>query len=165
MPALDEQYELIDGDAETDVQPARNDADHSEQEVVTLRYWKVKKGSYNDFYQASTEGAWPYFQKIGMRIVGQWKVLYPGAPACERVESPDYDEIVMMTRYGSYEHWQATRQGVNLGGDGPDYDRLQEALALRRSLSLETSVRFMQGYMYHSPPKYLPSLNERYRRV
>ena len=68
----------------------------------------------------------------------------------------------MMTRYASYEHWQATRQSADLGGDGPDYARLQEALALRRSLSLETSVRFLQGYMYHSPPKYLPGLDEKW---
>ena len=164
MPGVEEQYALIDGD-ETDVQPARNDVEQPGQEIVTLRYWKVKKGSCDQFYQASLEGVWPYFQKIGARIVGQWKVLYPAPPACDRVESPDFDEILMMTRYASYEHWQATRQGVTLGGDGPDYDKLQEALVLRRLLQLETSVQFMQGYMYHSPPKYLPSLNERYRRV
>jgi hypothetical protein len=163
MPGLEEQYELMDG-SETDVQPARSNVEQPGQEVVTLRYWKVKKGSFDEFYQASLEGVWPYFQKVGARIVGQWKVIYPPPRACDRKESSDFDEVLMMTRYASYEHWQATRQSAVLGGDGPDYDKLQEAIALRRSLQLETSVRFMQGYMYHSPPKYLPSLNERYRR-
>jgi len=165
MPALDEQYESIDGDAETDVQPARNDVDRLGQEVVTLRYWKIQKGRFGDFYQASVSGVWPFGQKIGTRVVGQWKIIYPGPPACNRVESPDYDEILMMTRYASYEHWQASRDRAGLGGDGPDFEKSREALEFRRSITLETSVQFMQGYMYHSPPKYLSSLNERYRRV
>lgn len=165
MPALDEQYELIDDEAETDVQPVRNDVEKPGQEIATLRYFKIKKGAFDQFYQVSSEGVWPFGQKMGTRVIGQWKIIYPGPPACERVESPDYDEVLMMTRYASYEHWQATRDRKGLGGDGPDYQKSEEALALRRSLTLETSVQFFQGYMYHSPPKYLPGLNEKYRRV
>ena len=66
-------------------------------------------------------------------------------------------------RGGGYEHWKATRQSVGLGGNGPDYDKLREAVRLRRSITIETSVEFLQGYMYQSPPIYLPGLNERYR--
>ena len=163
MPGVEESYQLVDGKSgETGVKPVRNDVAQPGQEIVTLRYWKVKKGCYDEFYQASLEGVWPYFQKIGARIIGQWRVIYPPPPACDRKESSDFDEILMMTRYASYAHWQATRQSADLGGDGPDYAKLQEALALRRSLSLETSVRFLQGYMYHSPPKYLPGLDEKW---
>lgn len=69
----------------------------------------------------------------------------------------------MLTRYAGYEHWKATRQSVGLGGNGPDYDKLREAVRLRRSITIETSVEFLQGYMYQSPPIYLPGLKERYR--
>ena len=156
-----QQVELDDGDA----RPVRNGAAVPGQELVTLRYWKVKKGCYDDFYQASQEGVWPYFNKIGARPVGQWKVIYPPPPACDRKEHADYDEILMMTRYASYAHWEATRRAVELGGNGPDYGKMREAMALRRSLSQETWVQFLQGYMYDSPPVYLPGLEERYRLV
>ena len=165
MPALDEQYELIGEGEETYVQPARNNVEKPGKEIATLRYFKIKKGAYQQFYEASRDWVWPFGQKMGTRVIGQWKVIYPGPPACNRVESPDYDEILMMTRYASYEHWQATRDRAGLGGDGPDFQKSKEALELRRSLTLETWVKFFQGYMYHSPPKYLPSLNEKYRRV
>ncbi len=36
-------------------------------------------------------------------------------------------------------------------------------MRLRRSITIETSVEFLQGYMYQSPPIYLPGLKERYR--
>ena len=47
----------------------------------------------------------------------------------------------------------------------PDYDKMREALALLRSLTLETSVKVMEGYMYHSPPIFIPGLEEQYRLV
>ena len=166
MPGLVERYERMgEGEQGGEEQPVRNAIAEPGQEIVTLRYWQVQKGSYDAFFQASVEGVWPYFEKIGARVVGQWKVIYPPPPACERKEHPDYDEILMMTRYASYRHWKATRNAVDLGGNGPDYEKLQEVKALRQSLSLKTSVQFLQGYMYHSPPTYLPGLGERYRRV
>ena len=82
-----------------------------------------------------------------------------------REESPDYDEVYMMTRYASYEHWQATRQATTLGGNGPDYEAFRAAVEWRRSVSTETRLTFLRGYMYHSPPKYLPGLKENYRRT
>ena len=46
-----------------------------------------------------------------------------------------------------------------------DPAKMREALALRRSLTIETSVKFMEGHMYHSPPVFLPGLDEHYRLV
>jgi hypothetical protein len=166
LPATDEDFEIVDDDSagqENAPRPVRNDIALPGQEIVTLRQWKIKKGTFEEFHRASVTGVWPYFEKIGARVVGQWKVVFP--PISDEVESDEYDEVVMMTRYASYEHWQATRNAIDLGGDGGDYDALREAFKFRRSVTLSTSLDFMQGYMYHSPPKYLPSLKERYRRT
>ena len=89
--------------------------------------------------------------------------MYPPEGGLE--ENPEYDEVVMMTRYASYEHWDATRQPAALGGNGPDYDAMIAAIQLRRSLTIETTLEFMQGYMYHSPPKFMPALKEAYEKA
>ena len=162
MPGLAEDYEVGE-ESSSDARPVRNDVMRPGEEVVALRYWKIKKGAFEQFNDASIEGVWPFFEKIGARIIGQWKVVHPEEGESE--ENAEFDEVVMMTRYASYEHWKATREGVELGGNGPDYDALVAALRLRRSLSLETSVEYLQGYMYQSPPKFLPGLDERYRPV
>jgi len=143
--------------------PVRNDVAQPGSEIVTMRYWKIDKGRYDDFYRASVEGVWPYFEKIGARVIGQWQVIHP--PRDTRDESPDYDEVILMTRYASHAHWAATRNPAQLGGNGPDYDKMREALALRRSLTHETTLTFLEGYMYDSPPKFMPGLQESYRAV
>ena len=168
LPGLDEEYELVaetnaDESASNEPAPVRNDVAQPGGEVVTLRYWKIQKGAFGRFHEASVEGVWPFFEKIGARIVGQWKVVYPEEG--NREENPDFDEVVMLTRYASYAHWQASRRPAELGGNGPDYDKLRDAIQLRRSLSIETSVEFLQGYMYQSPPVFMPGLKARYRRT
>ena len=70
-----------------------------------------------------------------------------------------------MTRYASYEHWQATRNPIALGGDGPDYRAAMEAYEARQTLTQETSVLFLQGYLFPNPPMYGPQMNERYRTL
>src|SRR5271155_1544904 len=45
--------------------PVRNEAARPSDEIVTLRYFKIKKGSFDQFLKASVEGVWPYFEKIG----------------------------------------------------------------------------------------------------
>ncbi len=179
MPSLDERYELLDSETEPGspaVRPVRHQrAATGGREIVTLRSFKIRKGSFDEVYRLSRDGVWPYFEKIGARIVGMWKVVYPevaardGAPtgAASRSESADFDEAVMMVRYASYQHWQATRPQVMvaLGGDGPDYQACIAALSHRGELTIESSVRFLEGFFYGSPPVYLPALDERYRRV
>jgi hypothetical protein len=133
------------GQSGTAPHPVRNEAARPGDEIVTLRYFKIKKGSFDQFLRASVEGVWPYFEKIGSRIVGMWQVIpaegVEGAPKL----SPDFDEVYLMTRYASLEHWAATRDAENMGGNGPDWDKCRQALAVRNSLTLSTHVTFLKG--------------------
>jgi hypothetical protein len=137
--------------------PVRNLSPQPGQEVTTIRYWKIKKGAFPQFLRASQDGIWPYFEKIGARIVGMWLVI---PPPNGKETSPDYDEVYLTTRYASLEHWAATRDGAALGGDGPDYAALQAALAIRQSLTIETKVTFMQGVVGPLAPVYMPGTGE-----
>ncbi len=120
--------------------PIRNDVAQSGEEISTLRYFKIKKGTFPEFLKASQEGVWPYFEKIGSRVVGMWKVIHP--PIEGGTDSADYDEVYLMTRYASVAHWEASREPQKHGGNGPDWEACRKALELRASLTLETKVTF-----------------------
>lgn len=139
--------------------PVRNLSPQAGQEVTTIRYWKIRKGTFPQFLKASQDGIWPYFEKIGARIVGMWLVIPP--PGGQEA-SPDYDEVYLTTRYASVEHWAATRDAAAMGGDGPDYAALQAALAVRQSLTIETKVTFMQGIVGPLAPVYMPGTGEKF---
>lgn len=139
--------------------PVRNLSPQAGQEITTIRYWKIRKGGFPQFLEASQTGIWPFFEKIGARIVGMWKVI-PAPGAAEA--SPDYDEVYLTTRYASLEHWAATRDAASLGGDGPDYAALQAALAIRQSLTIETKVTFLQGVVGPLPPLFMPGTGEKF---
>ena len=147
-------------------EPVRNQAAALDQigadGIVTLRYWKIRKGSFPEFLAASENGVWPYFEKIGSRVIGMWQVLpTPG----EAEASADYDEVYLATRYASVEHWAATRDAVSLGGDGPDYQALQDALAIRRDLTIETRLTFLSGATGPMGPYFLPGTMEAFEAV
>lgn len=175
LPGLPESYAPVAAGRPADEEPprpVRHGRARRGEEIVTLRRFAIRKGKFEEFYRLSRDGVWPYFEKMGARVIGQWKRVYPAASDLEpgsgsatAGESPDFDEAFMMVRYASYEHWLATRPEVmaELGGDGPDYYACRNALALRGVLTLETSVRFLRGHVFHSPPLYLPALDERYR--
>ena len=93
-------------------------------------------------------------------------MIYPDAPSRTR-ESPEYDEVITLTRYAGYPHWQAMRPDVAvfMGGNGPDFVAWNTASKSLASLTRETTTEFMQGYMYESPPIFMPGLAERYRVV
>ena len=176
MPGLGESYRLSSDNGPVgagDPQPVRHGVARRGEEIVTLRSFRIRKGTFAEFNRLSVEGVWPYFEKMGARIVGQWKAVYPTSVEAERGApdpgdaSDEYDVVYMMARYASHEHWQATRPAVmaQLGGNGPDYDACVEALSRRRALTLETEVRFLRGHFYQSPPIYLPALDERYEVV
>ena len=130
--------------------------------VVTLRYWKIKKGGFPAFLEASQQGVWPYFEKIGSRVIGMWRVIpAPGAGAA----STEYDEVYLATRYASEAHWAATRDAARLGGDGPDYKALQDALAVRRELTIETRLTFLSGATGPMGPYFLPGTMEAFEPI
>ena len=139
--------------------PVRNLSPQAGQEITTIRYWKIKKGSFPQFLKASQEGIWPYFEKIGARIVGMWQVI-PSPDGKEA--SPDYDEVYLTTRYASLEHWAATRDAAAMGGDGPDYAALQAGLKVRQSLTIETKVTFLKGATGPLGPVYMPGTGEKF---
>ncbi len=139
--------------------PVRNLAAQPGEEIVTIRYWKIRKGAFPQFLEASQTGVWPYFEKIGARIVGMWQVI---PPPDGKEASPDYDEVYLTTRYASLDHWAATRDAAAMGGDGPDYAALQAGLKVRQSLTIETKVTFMKGATGPLGPVYMPGAGEKF---
>jgi hypothetical protein len=144
--------------------PVRNNVAQPGEEVVTLRYFKIKKGAFDQFLKASVEGVWPYFEKIGARVVGMWKVVTPEGVADGPQANKDYDEVYLMTRYASVEHWRATRETVRHGGNGPDWEKCKAALDLRQSLAISSNVIFMKGQMAPGGPYFMPGLDESYEK-
>jgi len=141
----------------------RHDVTRPNEDFLALVYWKIRKGSFEEFHALTRDGVYPYLEKIGVRPVGQWQVVYlpGGAP----VESEEYDEVYLIARYASYDHFQATQTPERLGGNGADYDAFRDALRRREPLTLEYSVQFMQGPLYGSPPLYMPALDETYSKI
>jgi hypothetical protein len=142
-------------------QPVRNDVAQAGQEIVTLRNFHIKKGTFPEFLKASQEGVWPYFEKIGSRIIGMWLVFNPDAAGGS---AKDYDEVNLMTRYASVEHWRATRDATLLGGNGPDWEKCRRGLDIRQSLTISTSVVFMRGATQSNTPYFMPGLKESYEK-
>jgi hypothetical protein len=143
-----------------DVIAVRHDAAQPGEPVVTLRHFKIRKGSFAEFLAASEQGVWPFFEKIGARVVGMWQVVHPtdAGPAASTA-TEEYDEVWLMTRYASVEHWRATRDMARLGGNGPDYHKAIEALRRRNALTLGTDLRFLQGTTWQNPPFFMPSVD------
>jgi len=145
--------------------PVRNDAAQPGEEIVTLRYFKIRKGSFDEFLRVSVEGVWPYFEKLGSRVIGMWKVITPeGVTGSPPGESSDFEEVYLSTRYASLDHWKASRDAVLHGGNGPDWVKCQGALDRRRALTLGTHVIFLKGSMAPGGPYYMPGLDESYEK-
>jgi hypothetical protein len=143
--------------------PVRNDVAQPGREIVTIRYFRIKKGSFEVFLKTSQEDIWPFFNKMGARVVGMWKVFDADENPGPKRETKDYDEVYLTMRYASVEHWKATRDGAALSGNGPDWERCQKGLALRQSLTISTNVTFMEGAMATNGPFYMPALKENYQ--
>lgn len=165
MPALEENYEPAESAPGLGPHPVRNDVNWPAPEIIALTVWQVKKGTADSLLSSSIERVWPYLEKVGARIVGQWKAVYPAESGY--AESPDYDEMFLMVRYAGYEHWKAAQpdQIVAMGGDGPDHSAYQSALDELGKVIRSKSVTFLQGHMYQSPPKFRPGLSEKYRKI
>jgi hypothetical protein len=168
MPGLPEQYERVPGDGAPAVDDpiiaVRHEAARAGREIVELRYQRIAKGAFDRFVADTRDSVWPWEEKLGARPIGQWQVIYPDAPSRTK-ESPDYDEVVTLTRYASRDHWQAMRpaRAVLLGGNGPDEQAWRVATDAQSRVTRETSVELMQGEMYNSPPFFNPAVTEHYR--
>jgi len=136
----------------------RNDVAQPSDEVVTIRYFRIKKGTFDQFLKVSIEGVWPYFEKIGTRPIGMWKVIEPENVEGLPKSNKDYDEVYLMTRYATVEHWKATREATLLGGNGPDWEKCRNALAVRQSLTISSTVQFLKGSMAPGGPFFMPGL-------
>ncbi len=147
-----------DANNEDRVVAVRNQTAQPGDDIVTLRYFRIQKGSFPEFLTASQEGVWPYFEKLGSRVVGMWQVIHPEGTT--GAASGDYDEVYLMTRYASIEHWRATRETSKHGGNGPDWEKCMEAIAFRRSLTLETNLQFLQGSTWQNPPWFMPAVED-----
>jgi len=140
--------------------PVRNNTAIYDTPIVTKRYFKIKKGTFPEVLKASQEGVWPFFEKIGSRVIGMWLVTHPDGVDSE--QSPDYDEVYLMTQYASLDHWRATREMATIGGNGPDFDKCMEGIRYRRSLTIKSSLQFLQGSTWTNPPYFMPGLKEEY---
>jgi hypothetical protein len=125
--------------------------------VSILRTFRIKKGSYPEFHRRSVEDVWPYFEKIGARIVGMWLV---DTTAKDGDDPTEYDEAILLTRYASVEHWRATRKAIELGGNGPDARALYEAVAYRNGVTIDTSFKMLRGRLAQNGPYYMPPAEE-----
>jgi hypothetical protein len=142
----------------------RNDVAQPRSEITTLRYFRIKKGTFDQFLKASQEGVWPYFEKIGSRVIGMWQVFEPEGVEGGNRQPKDYDEVYLATRYASVEHWAATRDAVSMGGNGPDWEKCRQALALRQSLTISSHVVFLKGTTNSGWPYYMPGLKETFEK-
>ena len=140
----------------------RNQTPLAGEEVLVLRHQKLKPGGHDAYYRLSAQGVWPWFEKLGSRTVGQWKVIHPdGSPA-----PADHENGYRLVRYASLEHWKATRQGWRYAGNGPDYHASAEALRERQHFALGSDgAHFFQGVMSTAAPQYLPAVEETYEPV
>ena len=134
--------DMLDGDP----LPVRNEAHKEGDNILVLRHFTIQAGSFAEFHRVSSEGVWPFFEKIGARIVGMWKVISPEIMGEAADKSADEgDEVYLLTRYASADHWRATRDFWKLGGNGPDALKVYEALKRRRELTLAVSFKVLEG--------------------
>ena len=123
-------------------------------------------GTFPEFLRLSREDIWPYMEKIGTRVVGMWKAVHPPEIVGSTERSPgDGDEVYMLTRYASVEHWQATREFWKHGGNGPDAKQAYTAQVRREELASESSIVVLQGLTATNGPYFMPALDESYDLV
>src|SRR6476469_9156807 len=123
--------------------PVRNDVPQPGREILVLRNHELKPGGHEPFYQFSRDAYWPFFERLGARVVGQWKVVAGGAGA-----PGGGDDVYRLVRYASFDHWRATRQGpdVGLGGNGPAWESGQQGLGERGGLQTGSKgAYFLEG--------------------
>lgn len=138
--------------------PVRHDVARAGREILVLRSHQLKAGGHEQFYQASRDDVWPYFERMGARVVGQWKVIRGEAPAAQGQE-----DVYRLVRYASIEHWEATRFQRTTAGDGPAFDKDQKGRKDRAAIEAGSrGAFFLQGETAPGGPYFLPPLREKY---
>lgn len=178
LPPLREKYELVQHGARPAPEeariPVRVDVAQPGVELVMVRQERIRKGAFERFAALTRSSIWPWEEKLGARPIGQWLVVYPSVQGVKdavrgtsliSAESPEYDEVITITRYASKAHYDALAPEVSIyaGGNGPDWKAYMDALKQQQALTLRTAVELAQGVLYQSPPVYLPALPERYK--
>ena len=151
--------------------PVRNDRPRAARELLVLRHHQLRKGGHEEFYRLSAENVWPYFERNGARIVGQWRIIAGDGAASAT------DEVYRLVRYAGFEHWRATRStrssdaaasgsagaDVALGGNGPAHARSIGGYASRGDLEIGSKgAYFLEGAAAPGGPYFMPGLDEQY---
>lgn len=162
LPGTGERFEAVSAGAADSVRAVRSAAALPGEPVLGLEYRQIQKGSFTQYHQITRDQLYPYLEKIGVRPVGQWQVLY--LPNSSAEEHSDYDEVYTLTHYASLAHYQAVRSDpAALGGDGPDFQAMAAGVDALESLSLQSSTEFLRGPLFGSPPVHAPPEPGTYR--
>ena len=88
LPATDEEFEpnTEAGDA---LGPVRYGTPIPGDEIATLHYWQITKGSFESFQTLTTHGMLPVMDKMGVRALGLWQAT--ANPARIIGDGPDYE--------------------------------------------------------------------------
>jgi len=144
-----------------DPTPVRHDVAKQGREILVLRNHRLQAGGHEQFYQASRDDVWPYLERMGARVIGQWKVIRTDAIAPQGQE-----DVYRLVRYASLEHWEATRFQRATAGDGPAFDKDQNGRKARATIELGSrGAYFLQGETAPGGPYFLPPLREKYQLV
>lgn len=148
-------------DAQSGPTPVRHDVAKAGSEILVLRNHRLHAGGHEQFYQASRDDVWPYFERMGARVVGQWKVIHGGAAAPHGQE-----DVYRLVRYASIEHWESTRFQRTTVGDGPAFERDQKGRKERATIEVGSrGAFFLRGETAPGGPYFLPPLREKYDLV
>ena len=162
LPGTSERFEAVSPATADSVRAVRSAAALPGEPILGLEYRRIQKGSFAQYHQITRDQLYPYLEKIGVRPVGQWQVLY--LPNSNAVERSDYDEVYTLTHYASLEHYQTIQSDpAALGGDGPDFQAMASGVNALESLSLQSSTEFLRGTLFGSPPVHAPPEPGTYR--
>lgn len=141
--------------------PVRHNVATPGREILVLRNHRLQAGGHEQFYQASREDVWPYFERMGARVVGQWKVIRTDVVAPQGQE-----DVYRLVRYAGIEHWEATRFQRTTAGDGPAFDKDQKGRKERATIEVGSrGALFLQGETAPGGPYFMPPLKEKYELV
>lgn len=155
--------------------PVRNDRARPGRELLVLRQHQLRKGGHEEFYRLSSQNIWPFMERNGVRIVGQWKIF-----ESSQALPQDFDHVYRLVRYAGFEHWQASRStlsngasaaaggggDIRLGGNGPAQARTMAGYSDRSGLEVGSKgAYFLEGVSAPGGPYFMPGLGEEYDLV